>query len=347
MDGKVAAGLLTAMCEVAEAQHGLSRAALLDAMGLEPADVVNPSLLLPGGALPDLLSFLLEQTRDPAVGFRLGVGMSDMFDLRAQGFWGYALLSSLTLRQRIDLHVRYQRLRSPTELSMHVEGDVAVMELKLHGFSAVTSALLLDSTAACAMIRFQRFFQPRRTPLTLWLACPERAHHRELRALVHGQVIFGAPRTRVEFPAAELDFRFQGDPYLSQLACAELDSQIARVSLPERHSLVHQVRDRIAARLDRGVALVHVARDLRLSARTLQRQLGELGASFQELLEEVRRSRALAYLSDTDEAVEGIAARLGYGDPANFRRAFRRWTGMAPSGFRAERRANGATGTRS
>ncbi|MEY4514190.1 MAG: hypothetical protein RLZZ450_6312 [Pseudomonadota bacterium] len=82
-----------------------------------------------------------------------------------------------------------------------------------------------------------------------------------------------------------------------------------------------------------------IARDLRVSARTLRRRLGALGTSFQELLEDVRRGRAIAYLVESEVAVEQISVQLGYGDPANFRRAFRRWEGVAPSTYRAERRA--------
>ena len=57
-----------------------------------------------------------------------------------------------------------------------------------------------------------------------------------------------------------------------------------------------------------------------------------------QLLEEARRTRAVEYLVSSDEAVERIAVRLGYGDPSNFRRAFRRWMGVAPGAYRAQHR---------
>jgi AraC-like DNA-binding protein len=84
------------------------------------------------------------------------------------------------------------------------------------------------------------------------------------------------------------------------------------------------------------VSLARVARDLGTSARTLQRQLGALSLSFQELLDGIRHERAIRYLVDTNDAVERIALRLGYGDASNFRRAFRRWTGATPVEFRAK-----------
>jgi len=75
----------------------------------------------------------------------------------------------------------------------------------------------------------------------------------------------------------------------------------------------------------------------------LRRRLSALQTSFQALLEEVRHGRAVAFLSDGELAVEQISVQLGYGDPANFRRAFRRWEGVAPSTYRAACRAERIT----
>ena len=56
--------------------------------------------------------------------------------------------------------------------------------------------------------------------------------------------------------------------------------------------------------------------------------------SYQELLDEVRRNLAVDYLSNSLLSVEQIAELVGYGEAANFRKAFRKWTGKAPSEFR-------------
>ncbi|WP_408607397.1 helix-turn-helix domain-containing protein [Algiphilus aromaticivorans] len=39
-------------------------------------------------------------------------------------------------------------------------------------------------------------------------------------------------------------------------------------------------------------------------------------------------------MSDPWISPEKIATRLGYTNPSNFTRSFRRWTGMAPSAWR-------------
>ncbi len=72
-----------------------------------------------------------------------------------------------------------------------------------------------------------------------------------------------------------------------------------------------------------------------MSARTFQRQLKEDGASFSDLLVDVRRSATLKRLKERNLTIAAIATDLGYSDQATFTRTFRRWTGVPPSRFRA------------
>jgi transcriptional regulator GlxA family with amidase domain len=68
----------------------------------------------------------------------------------------------------------------------------------------------------------------------------------------------------------------------------------------------------------------------------LRRQLRQQGISFRGLRDELRAQLALKYLRCTNLANEDIALALGFSDAANFRRAFHRWTGNAPSQIRDE-----------
>jgi len=72
--------------------------------------------------------------------------------------------------------------------------------------------------------------------------------------------------------------------------------------------------------------------------RTLLRKLSQEGATYQKLLDDVRKELAEWYLLQTREPIDGIAERLGYADPSNFSRTFRRWFGTPPGKFRRDRR---------
>jgi AraC-like DNA-binding protein len=77
-----------------------------------------------------------------------------------------------------------------------------------------------------------------------------------------------------------------------------------------------------------------VAAVLHMSGRTLQRRLAIRGMTYQCLLDEVRAGLALEYVSAPDAALPDVASRLGYSELRAFLRAFKRWTGLSPAGFR-------------
>jgi AraC-like DNA-binding protein len=52
------------------------------------------------------------------------------------------------------------------------------------------------------------------------------------------------------------------------------------------------------------------------------------------LVERIRESIAVEYLTTTRKPLSEIAYALGYDDLSNFRRAFKRWTGKAPGEYR-------------
>ncbi|MEQ9508363.1 AraC family transcriptional regulator [Alloalcanivorax xenomutans] len=77
-----------------------------------------------------------------------------------------------------------------------------------------------------------------------------------------------------------------------------------------------------------------VAAELGMHPRALRRRLTNEDTSFRELLRDVRMRLAVEYLRKTELTNEEISCRLGYSDAANFRHAFKRWTGCSPSEYR-------------
>jgi AraC-like DNA-binding protein len=78
-----------------------------------------------------------------------------------------------------------------------------------------------------------------------------------------------------------------------------------------------------------------VARELRMSARTLQRRLAEDGATFQLLTEEARRELAHHYLLHSSLELNETAYLLGYEDANSFFRAFHKWEGTSPGQWKS------------
>jgi transcriptional regulator GlxA family with amidase domain len=84
------------------------------------------------------------------------------------------------------------------------------------------------------------------------------------------------------------------------------------------------------------LALDDIARRVATSRRQLQRAYAEVGnTTFREHLTAVRMDRAGEMLRHGSMTIREVAHRVGYRQPAQFAKAFRRHHGTAPSGFRA------------
>jgi len=71
-----------------------------------------------------------------------------------------------------------------------------------------------------------------------------------------------------------------------------------------------------------------------MSARTLQRRLGNAGARFVDLVDAVREEQARLLVRAAELPLAEITYRLGYAELSAFLRAFKRWTGSTPNEFR-------------
>lgn len=92
--------------------------------------------------------------------------------------------------------------------------------------------------------------------------------------------------------------------------------------------------------LQHGVpSLAVITRAMGISERTLRRRLRAVGTSYNTILSEVRARVAKNILLDQMITVDCVAAQLGYSETANFRHAFKRWTGHSPQSYRSAARS--------
>ena len=106
-----------------------------------------------------------------------------------------------------------------------------------------------------------------------------------------------------------------------------------------RTSLFHDASAIVHAEFAEELSLDDIARRVASSRRQLQRAFAEIGhTTFREHLTEVRMHRAADMLAERDLTVGEVAHRVGYRQPAQFAKAFRRHYDMAPSEYREAQR---------
>src|SRR3954471_14985761 len=106
-----------------------------------------------------------------------------------------------------------------------------------------------------------------------------------------------------------------------------------------RTSLFEDAVAIVEAEYASDLALDDIARRVASSRRQLQRAYHEIGdTTFRDHLTGVRMERAAELLAIRGLTVREVARRVGYRQPAQFAKAFRRHHGIAPSDFRASGR---------
>lgn len=154
-------------------------------------------------------------------------------------------------------------------------------------------------------------------------------YYRALRASLH----FDAEQWVLAFPERLLDSKPpEADPVLRSL----LRGQVANYWAVAQPDITERVMRALRARLlNSDVSLELVADDMRLHSRTLNRRLQTAGVTFRDLLNQARFQIAADLLSATRMEITAIGLALGYAEPSGFTNAFRRWSGAAPSRWRA------------
>jgi AraC-like DNA-binding protein len=79
-----------------------------------------------------------------------------------------------------------------------------------------------------------------------------------------------------------------------------------------------------------------VAKAMEISERSLRRRLAAEGRSYDDISSEALAIVARHFLRDPRRTIGEIAYEMGFSDTSAFHRAFKRWTGTTPNGYREE-----------
>ena len=107
-------------------------------------------------------------------------------------------------------------------------------------------------------------------------------------------------------------------------------------TIRNRTQLFEEVCELVELEYAEDLQLDGIASRIASSRRQLQRAFAEIGrTTFRAHLTRVRMDKAAELLSDGRLTVREVAHRVGYRQPAQFAKAFRRAHGAAPSEYRA------------
>ena len=265
---------------------------------------------------------------------------------------GYALMSSTLGEDGLRVFERFQTLLCDEFLVQHrvskdlIEVRHEPIDIPLPRHAGFWWFLI------AARLSFARWVSGRDlVPVRIDLPCPRPACSEAFDRFIGSPVRYDTPDCRELMPADWLAWlNPNADASMHQLMATRSAQQLSQrpvhstLLLRARLILAEHMRQGIELRLE-DVALAVSASDpawTGTTPRQLQKRLAEQGLSFTELVEEVRRERALRLLRDTDRALGEIAVDCGYTEVSPFHRAVKRWTGLTP--LQVRQQANGNPG---
>jgi AraC-like DNA-binding protein len=311
------------------ADRGVDGARLAAEAGIDPADLCDPDRRVPLAASTRLWHAAVDATGDPCLGLDVSryVRPSTFYTL------GHAVLTSSTLRDAMHRIARYSMLTADTAIASTdetVDGISLVITWRAGSEPAVDEAV--DAIVAC-IVRSARFMLDRGVaPTGLALERPRPADTTPFEQLFRCPIRFGAPTVRLTFDPITADRPVAGAN--AEIARMNDDVTAAYLARLEPATATRRVRQVLPNLLPGGEPTVRsTASVLNTSARTLQRQLHEEGTTFRAVLRNVRRELAVGYLRGGDRSVTEITYLLGFSETPTFSRAFKQWTGVAPSHY--------------
>jgi AraC-like DNA-binding protein len=316
------------------AEQGITPEASLSGTGLSLESLANPETRTSVRQYITVCGNALRLSKTAETPFRTG----SRIPLSAYGMYGFALVCSPTIREYFQVAVKYHRLATPLlSMSWREEGDHASWIFPTN--TAVTHSdsllrFLMEQQLTQLSTHLKAVVEGSYLPIraSLSYSAPEHTHLYE--RYLGCPVRFGRPVSELVYPKSILSAKPRmAHGLTSKILQDTCDRILGEVKTST--GVAGEVYQIIASTPGHSPSMEGVARQIGTTVRTLNRKLVAESTSFTRILDDVRWNLASEYLRSTKLSIDDISELVGFSDSANFRHAFRRWTGSTPARFRA------------
>lgn len=314
------------------ANAGVSPERFFAAAGLDATRLDDMDASLDLSELRALEEAALALTGDPA----LGIHMGERASATAYDAIGHLATHASTLRDSIEMLVRYSRVLSDVRITFDERDDLATLTFRFTGRPDSPAVRLRAEMTVTGFVRLLRTYGGEdAVPHEVCFEHVAPPYRAEYTRLFGGIERFGQPATTIRFDRAMLArTTLHTSPRLRAILADEAERMLGR--LDHGVTYAERLRELLGTREGGGApTMTWVAGRLGMSVRSLRRRLSEEGVSFPKLVEEAQVTLAKRLLESPERSIYAVAFEMGFSDPSAFHRAFRRWTGMTPGQYRA------------
>ncbi|HEV7779103.1 MAG TPA: AraC family transcriptional regulator [Luteibacter sp.] len=308
--------------------NGIDCAPWFAGLSLDPAQIADPNSRVSYRQASIVIRRAMQSIGDPALGMRCG----REGNLGSFGLLGLAMMTSRTFGDAMRVGIEHHRIcGSLVDIAFEMAGprEAALVVWPRFGERALLP-FLCEELFASSLAVARELVGPRLRPLRVELTYPQPAYAQHYADFFQCELRFGAPVNRIVLDASWLDEPLPGHNARTTQQALALCMQQLPPAGTAHGEIVAAVERQLRRNLREHPRLPDVARTLNLSERSLRRKLAESGRVFREIHDRVRAERALELLHAGRLSVADIGNELGFSDPREFRRAFKRWTGMPP-----------------
>jgi AraC-like DNA-binding protein len=328
----VAAGFVRGLLDFA-ASKGAGRDALAEQAGLDPSSLEDQDARIKVDRYVALMHAAKEATGDPALALHYGEAV-DIADLSVLGLLGQACGTAM---EAFDEMNRFTRLAIDADPPGGVRFEMARRDDGFwlvdrrpdpNAFPELTESGFARMAGSARRLGIERPFRE------VHFTHEEPAWRSEYDRIFQAPVVFQSEWNAVRMDESLMSMTLGPQPlYLQGLLSGHAEELLE--ALDGSATLAGRVETLLAPLLPGGRAGIEtIARAMGLSRQTLYRRLKAEGATFEQVLDGLRRRLALRYLGPEGKSVGEASWLLGFSDRAAFSRAFKRWTGSSPGAAR-------------
>jgi AraC-like DNA-binding protein len=328
-------GFATRRAVAALRKRDIDPAPLLQRAGLSEQDLDNQENRISSAAQARFLEFVAEALHDPALGFHLATEVNP----RELGLVFYVASAAKDLGEAITLLGRYCRIvNEAIRVQMTQRNGDLVIEVHIVGVPRFLAAQNAELAIAVVLKSLRAITGRNVHPTSITLIHMRNSDFPEFERFCGCPIEFGGSSDQLVFSNESLAVPLITEDRHLLDALRPICDQAAKQRETAPGSLRALVENEAQKLLPHGKARRQIiAKKLAISTRTLARRLASEGTTFEEVVDELRRSLALQYIKTPSISLSQAAWLLGYEGNTSFNHAFRRWTGRPPSAARDEK----------
>ncbi|WP_214648681.1 AraC family transcriptional regulator [Ruegeria lacuscaerulensis] len=329
-------GSIRILCEEAP-NYGVTAEQCLEGTGLVTFDLYqNEATVTLGQEVSAIANFIKYAPGRPGMGIEIG----RRYRPEVFGIWGYAILSSPTVRAGLKTAMDFANLSFLiARLRLNELQDPPVLNLDISGLPKSVEGFVLERHLT-VISNFTSQFLPKfsLSKVTFETTLDDPKIAEAIKSMLGVNVKLGCDKNAIVLSNKLLDLPLPQHNPATMESCLRQCRSLLNLEDSDVPEMTAQVREATLLEMNNDPTIVSIASKLGTSERTLRRRLAQEGTSFRKIHTEAKLAIGHELLSTAGLDVSTVAWRTGYSEPSSFVRAFTKKYGYSPGSLKTSSR---------